>query len=53
MAVKSVKEFILKMLQKVKMAIKKNTEDKVGHSLHYYDFDRNKDIPREIKYFNL
>ncbi len=35
------------------MAIKKNTEDKVGHSLHYYDFDRNKDIPREIKYFNL
>ena len=29
MGVKSVKEFILKMLQKIKMAIKNHTEDKV------------------------
>ena len=41
------------MLQKVKMATKKNTEDKVGHSKYYYDYDRNKPIEREIKFFSL
>ena len=35
------------------MGIKKSIEGKEGHSKHYYDFDRNKDIPREIKYFEL
>tara|TARA_R100001443_G_scaffold23563_2_gene35731 strand:+ start:24181 stop:24648 length:468 start_codon:yes stop_codon:yes gene_type:complete len=41
------------MLQNLKMAIKKSIEGKEGHSDYYYDFDRNKDIPREIKYFDL
>jgi len=41
------------MLQNLKMAIKKSTKDRVGRSDYYYDFDRNKDIPRKIKYFDL
>jgi zinc D-Ala-D-Ala carboxypeptidase len=40
------------MLQKVKMAIRKNIEDKEGHSKYYYDFDRNLPFKKEVKYFN-
>ena len=41
------------MLQSLKMVIKKSIEGREGHSKHYYDFDRNKNMPREIIYFNL
>tara|TARA_R100000654_G_scaffold20855_2_gene42080 strand:- start:7602 stop:8069 length:468 start_codon:yes stop_codon:yes gene_type:complete len=41
------------MLQKVKMATKKNIEVKEIHSKYYYDYNRNKTPKREIKYFSL
>jgi len=35
------------------MAIKKSIYNRGGYSKHYYDLDRNKSVPREIKYFDL
>ena len=42
------------MLQNLKMAIKRNIEVKEDkHNKYYYDTERNKPFPREIKYFSL
>ena len=52
--IKSVRGFILRMLQNLKMAIKRNIEVKEDkHNKYYYDTERNKPFPREIKYFSL
>jgi hypothetical protein len=48
-AIKNAGEFILKMLAKVKMVTKKNTEDKEDHNNFFYDKLRNVNI----KYFQL